>query len=221
MGTKARIAIAFSAVAAVLLWAGCDEPKESQAVSAIRDPARTAAGRTPDTRPTDSRETANVETETAMFGAGCFWGVEETFRNVKGVVETAVGYSGGHAESPSYKQVCTDGTGHAEVVQVKYDPSVVSYDELLDIFWNCHNPTTPNRQGPDIGSQYRSAIFYHTPEQEAAARASKERLEESGRFNRPIVTEITPASAFWRAEEYHQKYLLKHGRAACPSHGGP
>lgn len=151
----------------------------------------------------------------AIFGAGCFWGVEETFRKVKGVVETAVGYSGGAIENPTYEDVCTDKTGHAEVVEIVYDPSLVSYEELLDIFWNSHNPTTPNRQGPDIGTQYRSVIFFHGAEQEATARASKERLQQSGTYDKEIVTEIIPASKFYRAEEYHQRYLEKRGQGSC------
>ena len=151
----------------------------------------------------------------ATFGAGCFWGVEAEFRHVKGVKATAVGYSGGRSKNPTYKDVCSDMTGHAEVVQVEYDPDVVPYDDLLNVFWENHDPTTLNRQGPDIGTQYRSAIFFHTPEQEAAARASKERLEQSGRFRRPIVTQIEPAAEFWRAEEYHQQYLEKRGLASC------
>jgi peptide-methionine (S)-S-oxide reductase len=151
----------------------------------------------------------------ATFGAGCFWGVEAEFRRVKGVKATAVGYEGGTLKNPSYQDVCTDKTGHAEVVQVEYDPEVVSYDELLNVFWENHDPTTLNRQGPDVGTQYRSVIFFHTPEQEAAARASRERLEKSGRFRRPIVTQIEPASEFWRAEEYHQQYLEKRGLASC------
>ena len=151
----------------------------------------------------------------ATFGAGCFWGVEEEFRKIPGVLETAVGYSGGVLENPTYKNVCTDTTGHAEVVEVDYDPSGVSYDALLDVFWNGHNPTQLNRQGPDVGTQYRSAIFFHTPEQEATARASKERMEKSGRFPKPIVTEISPAQTFWRAEDYHQQYLAKRGLGSC------
>ena len=151
----------------------------------------------------------------ATFGAGCFWGVEEDFRKIPGVLQTAVGYAGGKTEKPTYEDVCSDETGHAEVVEVEYDPARVSYDKLLDVFWNGHNPTQLNRQGPDVGSQYRSAIFFHTPEQEAAAKASKDMLEKSGRFNRPIVTEITPASRFWRAEEYHQRYFEKRGGGAC------
>ena len=153
--------------------------------------------------------------EKATFGAGCFWGVEATFQEIDGVVSTAVGYSGGKLEDPSYQDVCSGRTGHAEVVQVEYDPAKVSYDRLLDVFWDNHDPTTVNRQGPDVGEQYRSAIFFHTPEQEAAAKASKARLERSGRYARPIVTEITPASEFWRAEDYHQRYLEKRGLAHC------
>jgi peptide-methionine (S)-S-oxide reductase len=151
----------------------------------------------------------------ATFGAGCFWGVEEEFRKIPGVLDTAVGYSGGTLENPTYEDVCTDRTGHAEVVQVDYDPAKTSYDSLLDVFWNGHNPTQLNRQGPDVGTQYRSVIFFHTPEQEAAARASKERLAKSGRFARPIVTEISPARPFWRAEDYHQRYFEKRGGGSC------
>src|SRR5215468_5927858 len=151
----------------------------------------------------------------ATFGAGCFWGVEEEFRKVPGVKATAVGYSGGSLKNPTYQDVCSDETGHAEVVEVDYDPAAVSFDKLLDVFWNGHNPTQLNRQGPDVGTQYRSVIFFHTPEQEAEARASKEERGQSGKYRRPIVTEIVPATAFWRAEEYHQQYLEKRGQAFC------
>jgi peptide-methionine (S)-S-oxide reductase len=151
----------------------------------------------------------------ATFGAGCFWGVEEEFRKVAGVRDTAVGYSGGTVDHPTYEDVCTDRTGHAEVVEVDYDPAGVSYDALLDVFWNGHDPTQKNRQGPDVGTQYRSVIFFHDPEQEAAAKASKERLEKSGRLRRPIATVIEPARPFWRAEEYHQRYLEKRGLGSC------
>ena len=151
----------------------------------------------------------------ATFGAGCFWGVEEEFRKVPGVRATAVGYSGGTLNNPTYQDVCSDETGHAEVVEVDYDPAAVSYDRLLDVFWGNHNPTQLNRQGPDVGTQYRSVIFFHTPEQETEARASKERLEKSGRFSRPIVTQIVPAEPFWRAEEYHQRYFEKRGGGSC------
>src|SRR6266700_689043 len=154
-------------------------------------------------------------TEKATFGAGCFWGVEAAFRQVKGVISTTVGYSGGTSKNPTYQDVCSGRTGHAEVVEVEYDPFQVSYEDLLSVFWENHDPTQLNRQGPDVGAQYRSAIFFHTPAQEAAARAAKARLEASGRFRRPIVTEITPASTFYRAEEYHQRYLEKRGLAHC------
>jgi len=153
--------------------------------------------------------------DAATFAAGCFWGVEEAFRQVPGVVETAVGYSGGHTDSPTYRDVCSGKTGHAEVVEVRYDSLQVSYDELLDVFWQSHDPTQVNRQGPDVGTQYRSAIFFHDPEQEQAAQESKKRLEESGRLRRPVATEITPASTFHRAEEYHQQYLAKRGQSSC------
>jgi peptide-methionine (S)-S-oxide reductase len=153
--------------------------------------------------------------EKATFGAGCFWGVEAAFRQIKGVKATAVGYMGGKLKDPTYHDVCTDGTGHAEVVEVEFDPSEVPYEELLRVFWDNHDPTTLNRQGPDTGTQYRSVIFYHTPEQEAAAKASKEALAKSGRFKRPIITEIVPAPEFWRAEDYHQQYLEKRGLAHC------
>jgi peptide-methionine (S)-S-oxide reductase len=152
---------------------------------------------------------------TATFAAGCFWGVEATFRATKGVTATAVGYTGGSTLNPTYEQVCTDRTGHAEAVEVQFDPAVVTYEQLLDIFWNNHDPTTLNRQGPDVGSQYRSAVFYHDEAQRAAAEAAKERLEQSRRFTRPIVTQIVPAATFHRAEEYHQQYLEKRGMASC------
>jgi peptide-methionine (S)-S-oxide reductase len=153
--------------------------------------------------------------EKAVFAAGCFWGVEETFRQVKGVSATRVGYIGGTLPSPTYEDVSTDKTGHAEAVEVEYDPAQVSYDDLLKVFWNMHDPTTPNRQGPDIGAQYRSVIFYTTPEQEAAARRSKEEVERSRRFRRPVVTGIAPASVFYEAEGYHQQYLAKRGERSC------
>ena len=145
----------------------------------------------------------------ATFGAGCFWGIEAQFRQVKGVTSATVGYSGGAMEDPSYEDVCSGKTGHAEVVEVIFDPETISYDQLLDVFWSIHDPTTLNRQGPDVGSQYRSAIFTHDPGQDAAARASKERLQSSTGPGREIVTEITPATAFYRAEDYHQQYLKK------------
>jgi peptide-methionine (S)-S-oxide reductase len=161
-----------------------------------------------------SWESSNM-TEKATFGAGCFWGVESAFREVNGVRSAAVGYAGGHFDNPTYQDVCTGATGHAEVVEVDYDPAEVSYEQLLDVFWGVHDPTTLDRQGPDIGTQYRSAVFFHTPEQEAAARASKTALESNGRYKRPIVTEITPAPTFYRAEDYHQQYFEKRGIAHC------
>ena len=150
-----------------------------------------------------------------MFGAGCFWGVEATFRKVTGVKDVAVGYAGGTTENPTYEDVCGDETGHAEVVHVEFDPALVSYRQLLDIFWSNHDPTTLNRQGPDVGTQYRSVIFYYTREQKAVAEEAKAELEKSGRFRRPIVTQIEPAPPFFRAEEYHQRYLEKRGLAHC------
>jgi peptide-methionine (S)-S-oxide reductase len=156
-----------------------------------------------------------TQLEKATFGAGCFWGVEVAFRKVPGVSDAIAGYLGGTVANPTYKDVCTGRTGHAEVVEVTYDPSRVTYDDLLNVFWTSHDPTTLNRQGPDRGTQYRSAIFYHSDAQKATAEASKERWNSSGRFSGPIVTEITPASAFYRAEEYHQRYLEKQGLASC------
>lgn len=157
----------------------------------------------------------NATIQKATFGAGCFWGVEAAFRQLRGVVSTSVGYMGGTLENPTYEDVCTDRTGHAEVVEVLYDPAQIAYENLLEVFWRIHDPTTLNRQGPDRGTQYRSVIFYHTPEQEATARASKERLERSGKFKREIVTKIEPAARFWKAEEYHQQYYEKTGRRSC------
>ena len=145
----------------------------------------------------------------ATFGAGCFWHVEDLLSKTKGVKSTQVGYTGGQLPNPTYEEVCTDRTGHAEAVEVEYDPDEISYQELLDVFWNNHNPTTLNRQGPDIGIQYRSAIFYHNDEQKEIAEKSKENLEKSGRYDNPVVTEIVPAPTFYKAEEYHQKYFQK------------
>ena len=154
-------------------------------------------------------------TEKATFAAGCFWGVEAEFRNVPGVIDAAVGYTGGKLANPTYENVCSDETGHAEAVEVEFDPTRVTYERLLDVFWENHDPTTLNRQGPDVGSQYRSAIFFHTPEQKAAAEASRAKLGPSGRYKRPVVTEVVPVETFWRAEEYHQRYLEKRGLASC------
>jgi peptide-methionine (S)-S-oxide reductase len=153
--------------------------------------------------------------ETATFAAGCFWGVEAAFRQVEGVVSTRVGYTGGTIANPTYEQVCSGKTGHAEAVEVEYDPSQVSYEQLLNVFWENHDPTTLNRQGPDVGAQYRSAVFFSNPEQETAARASRDKLQQSGKYKRPIVTEITPVSEFYKAEEYHQQYFEKRGVSHC------
>ena len=160
-------------------------------------------------------ETENPK-ETATFAAGCFWGVEAEFRRVKGVIGTAVGYTGGTTPEPTYRQVCSGKTGHAEAVEVTFDPTIITYEKLLDIFWQIHDPTELNRQGPDIGTNYRSAIFYHTPEQKAAAESSKARLSASGKYHgKKIATEIVPATEFWRAEEYHQQYFEKCGQGYC------
>ena len=153
--------------------------------------------------------------EKATFGAGCFWGVEATFRSIPGVVSTLVGYCGGKTDNPTYQDVCTDTTGHAEVVEITFDPAQLPYEQLLETFWKLHDPTTPNRQGPDVGSQYRSVIFFYSPAQEAAARAARERLDKSGKFRNPVVTQIIPAAPFYKAEDYHQHYLEKRGLASC------
>jgi peptide-methionine (S)-S-oxide reductase len=154
--------------------------------------------------------------EKATFAAGCFWHVEETFRHLSGVVSTTVGYTGGMLKNPTYEDVCTDKTGHAEAVEITYDPQKITYEQLLKVFWDIHDPTTKNRQGPDVGTQYRSAIFYHTAEQKSVAEQSKNDLEQSGKYKKKIVTEITQATTFYPAEEYHQQYLEKHRMAACP-----
>lgn len=156
-----------------------------------------------------------MKTETATFAAGCFWGVEETFRKTKGVIRTMVGYTGGKMKNPSYEDVCSDETGHAEAVQIEFDPKKVSYEKLLGIFWQNHDSTQLNRQGPDVGSQYRSAIFYHNEKQRKAAIKSKEVLGKSGKYSKPVATEIVPASDFYKAEEYHQKYIEKKGLNIC------
>ena len=158
-----------------------------------------------------------MQTEKATLAAGCFWGVEAAFRQIKGVVSATVGYSGGTSPNPGYYDVCGGDTGHAEALQIEFDPSQVSYKQLLDTFWKTHDPTTLNRQGPDIGSQYRSAIFFHTPEQQAIATASKDELDRSSRYRDPVVTEISAASEFYPAEEYHQRYLEKRGLIHCAS----
>jgi peptide-methionine (S)-S-oxide reductase len=159
----------------------------------------------------DTMETPKI----ATFGAGCFWGVEAAYRQIPGVLSTRVGYLGGTMQNPTYRDVCSGRTGHAEVVEVTYDPARLTYDDLLTVFWENHDPTTLNRQGPDVGEQYRSAIFYHDDAQETAAQASKAERDRSGKYRRPIVTEITPTSTFYEAEDYHQQYLEKRGLASC------
>lgn len=166
-------------------------------------------------KPTSNKAKESTKYETAIFGAGCFWGVEAAFRQVRGVKSTTVGYSGGHVKKPTYRDVCTNRTGHAEVVQLIYDPNKVTYDKLLEVFWKIHDPTTLNRQGPDFGSQYRSVIFYNTHVQKASAESYREKLQKSGRYKKTIVTEIAPAAEFYRAEEYHQRYLEKRRLKSC------
>ena len=184
-----------------------DEKKEK----AVKTESATVAADSPLPAP----RSLPVKTETATFAAGCFWGVEATFRQIKGVKATAVGYTGGRLDHPTYEDVCTDRTGHAEAVQVQYDPTEVSYGQLLQVFWEHHDPTTVDRQGPDVGTQYRSAVFYHTPAQKAAAETAKQELAASGKYHREIVTQIVPAATFWKAEDYHQQYLEKRGMSSC------
>jgi len=179
-----------------------------ECIKAGEDARSTAAG-TAELRGTRSKM------QKATFAAGCFWGVEATFRAMPGVLATRVGYTGGSTDNPTYKDVCTDRTGHAEAVEVDFDPAQVRYEDLLKVFWENHDPTQLNRQGPDWGTQYRSAIFFHTPEQQRAAQASKESLEKARRFSKPIVTQIVPAVTFYPAEDYHQQYLEKRGLASC------
>ncbi|MBN3039141.1 MAG: peptide-methionine (S)-S-oxide reductase MsrA [Candidatus Omnitrophica bacterium] len=164
----------------------------------------------------DTTDAAGQKLQKATFAAGCFWGVEAAFVKLKGVVSTRVGYTGGHFKDPTYEDVCTGKTGHAEALELQFDPRQISYGELLDVFWKIHDPTTLNRQGPDVGSQYRSAVFFHGHEQEQAALSSKERLQQSGSYKNKIVTQIQPASEFYQAEDYHQRYYQKHGIESCP-----
>ena len=184
------------------------ESSENNKNQKLVDSAREGIGKV-------GQEGESVRREKATFGAGCFWGVQAAFDKIKGVVSTVVGYAGGIVKDPSYEAVCSGQTGHAEVVQIEYDSAELSYEDLLDVFWQIHDPTTLNRQGPDIGTQYRSVIFFHSPEQETTAKASKKELEDSGKFTADIVTEIAPAAAFYRAEEYHQDYLKKHPYRSC------
>jgi peptide-methionine (S)-S-oxide reductase len=202
------IFIAIIAAAGIMFLS--KEPVQTRLVA-----AENSSGEHPTEKATQNSSSEKDHMEKATFAAGCFWGVEAAFRQVEGVKATTVGYTGGHTQNPTYRQVCAGNTGHAEAVQVTYDPTKVTYEDLLKVFWESHDPTQVNRQGPDLGEQYRSAIFYHTPEQEAAARASKKRLDESGKYTRPIATEITAATEFYVAEEYHQQYLEKRGLSTC------
>lgn len=190
-------------------------PSTSSPAAAPGSPSPSQPAMTPSqpapTPGTPATSAQAVKTQTATYGAGCFWGVEEVFRTTKGVVSTRVGYAGGKTQTPTYKQVCTDDTGHAEVVEIKFDPTVVTYEQLTALFFKLHDPTQLNRQGPDVGSQYRSVVFFHSPEQKAAAEAIKKKLSDSGKYKRPIVTVIEQAPTFWPAEDYHQQYFFKRG----------
>ena len=219
----ARILIALAAsgasMLAALAFAGESSPTPASnptepAVPAPEAPKNPTMDRT--LNPTGQTVSPDVKLQYATFGAGCFWGVEATFRETPGVIATSVGYSGGKVENPTYKLVCTDTTGHAEVVHIQFDPTKISYEQVLQVFWDNHNPTTLNRQGPDVGSQYRSAIYFHDESQKAAAEKSKKALADSGKWGtKPIVTEISAFSKFYAAEDYHQMYLEKRGLKAC------
>ena len=191
----------------------------SRTAEPTMQPAAGVAAPSPSTAPTAPTPTDTMTKESkmaiAMFGAGCFWGVEETFRTMPGVIKTAVGYAGGTKDNPTYREVCADGTGHAEVVQITYDPTKITYSQLLETFWKCHDPTQINRQGPDFGEQYRTVIFSTSPEQQKQAQESKMALAASGKWKRPIATAIQPVPTFWPAEDYHQQYLFKRGEANC------
>jgi peptide-methionine (S)-S-oxide reductase len=205
MNIRFSLVLIVASIVAILAYAGTTAGK------AADNGAEKKA--TPAQKPASNGKDAKMEK--ATFAAGCFWGVEATFRKLEGVTDTAVGYEGGTLPNPTYKDVCTDRTGHAETVEVTYDPAKISYEDLLKVFWENHDPTTTNRQGPDVGTQYRSVVFYHTPEQKAAAQKSKDDLEKARTYKRPIVTQIVPASTFWRAEDYHQQYLEKRGLSTC------
>jgi peptide-methionine (S)-S-oxide reductase len=201
----------------MLMFAASDGCKGTRQAGSGRSTTTAAPAASEPATGSATKGVTAMQTQEAMFGAGCFWGVELTFQKVEGVVETAVGYSGGYKEHPTYKEVCADKTGHAEVVHVKYDPSKVSYADLLQVFWRAHDPTQVNRQGPDFGSQYRSAIFVYDDEQAEIAQRSKDAIQEQ--FSKPIATSIEPAQTFWRAEDYHQKYLEKRGADTCATGG--
>ncbi len=213
--TMSVLAVSAMGLAMAASW-GCS-PREGVAVKPANDQAAagSVAPAASEAQLPASTTTKDAKMAEAMFGAGCFWGVEETFRTLPGVLETAVGYAGGRTENPTYKQVCYENTGHAEVVYVKYDPTKISYAKLLDTFWKNHDPTQVNRQGPDIGDQYRTVIFTYSAGQAQEAETSKAVLGVSGKHRKPIATQILPAPKFYPAEEYHQKYLMKRGLDAC------
>lgn len=213
LGTSAGLLTIAATAILAMTPAGCDPEQERETMT--HQHGNTAAQAAPMAASKPEAKATVDSHPSATFAAGCFWGVEAKFRSIPGVVATAVGYTGGAVDNPTYEMVCSDATGHAEAVKVWYDPEKVTYEQLLDVFWANHDPTTPNRQGPDFGSQYRSAIFYETPAQKTAAEASRDALEASGRFRRPIVTQVVPGDTFWMAEEYHQQYLEKRGQASC------
>jgi peptide-methionine (S)-S-oxide reductase len=193
---------------------GCQSQSQGQAPSASETQPTAVEGQTASNEQPATKE-QNVSKEVAMFGAGCFWGVEARFRKIEGVTATEVGYAGGNDPEVTYKEVCTDTTGHAEVVKVTFDPQQVSYRELLNVFFSTHDPTQVNRQGPDVGKQYRSVIFYTTPEQQQIATEVRAEVDQSDKFSRPIATEITAEKNYCKAEEYHQQYLAKRGQDSC------
>ncbi len=210
------VVVLFVAAFALVLITGRNAAAFGRAREAVLSRAvQSATARQNGKQTNETNKGTKRMTEKATFGAGCFWGVEETFRQTPGVIEAVSGYAGGTLENPTYQDVCSGRTGHAEVVEVTYDPAKVRYEDLLKVFYENHNPTTLNRQGPDVGTQYRSAVFFHSPEQKAIAEKMKAELDKSGVFKKPIVTEVTPASTFYRAEEYHQKYLEKRGLSSC------
>lgn len=235
VGTMTRFALMAAVALAASAAAGCDEDgsysmstaqAQTGGAAPQDEPTRGGdSGNDPEaTKPQAANETTSrvpdtssdsAETAQATFAAGCFWGVEAAFRQLDGVVSTTVGYTGGHVENPTYRQVCSHTTGHAEAVRVTYDPSEIKYEDLLKVFWETHDPTQVNRQGPDVGDQYRSGIFYHNEAQRKAAEASKKALDDSGKLSKPVATEITEAPTFWKAEDYHQQYLEKRGMATC------
>lgn len=207
--------VVLSGLSLMILGARCDETGEEMRMTSQNEQERPEAQEGQPKGQAEPNAPAEAKTATAIFAAGCFWGVEHKFQNTDGVMDVVSGYVGGSTENPTYRQVCTGRTGHAEAVRVTYNPDKVSYEKLLDIFWQMHDPTQVNRQGPDFGTQYRTGIFYLNQDQKKTAEASRKALEESGRYNRPIATEITEAGTFWEAEDYHQDYIAKKGGQVC------